>query len=242
MLASFAVRVTRMGALSLLLLSFTTALFAQEKAHKSEPKPKKPPRGAIMLFNGKDTSHWVHRDTKEPCAWEVTPEGVLTVTPGKPDILTKENYGDFDLHLEFKIPLMPDKKSQERGNSGVYMHGLYEIQILDAYNNETYKFGGCGAIYGQKDPDKNACKPPEEWQTYDIQFRAPRFGADGSISEKPVISVRWNGVKVHDKVEINNSTAASLGTAPTPEGPLMLQNHGTPVQYRNIWIVPKKRK
>jgi hypothetical protein len=215
---------------------------AQEGRAKKEPKPKKPPRGATILFGGKSTEAWVHRGNGEPCAWEITSEGNLKVTAGKPDILSKEKWGDFDLHLEFKIPLMPDKKGQERGNSGVYLHGLYEIQILDAYNNETYKYGGCGAIYEQKDPDKNACKPPEEWQTYDIQFRAPRFGADGKITEKPVVSVVWNGVKVHDKVEINHPTRASLDTPPAAEGPIMLQNHGTPVQYRNIWLVPKKSK
>ncbi len=207
---------------------------------KKKLKFQKPPRKAIHLFDGKNTDSWVHRGTNSACEWTIQPDGTLLVTKGKPDILTKEKFRDYQLHVEFKIPLLPDKHSQERGNSGVYNHGLYEVQVLDAYNNPTYDFGGCGAIYEQKNPDVNACRPPEEWQYYDITFRAPRFDSEGKMTEKPRITVIWNGVKVHNDVEILHPTRASLEGPMTPEGPIMLQNHGSPVQYRNIWILPTK--
>jgi hypothetical protein len=224
----------------ILLCGAVHPVIAQDK--KKEPKPKRPPKGAIILFDGKDTSAWVHRDSNKPCEWEVV-DGALTVTPGKPDILTREKFGDYQLHIEFKVPLMADQKSQGRGNSGVYQHGLYEVQILDNYNNETYKFGGCAAIYGMKDPDKNACKPPEEWQTYDITFRAPRFDMNGKMTERPRITVVWNGEKVHDNVEITiGPTTASLGGPAVQTGPILLQNHGCPVKFRNIWLKPLPAK
>jgi hypothetical protein len=208
------------------------------QAQKNEDRPKKPPKGAIILFDGKDTSKWVHRGTNEPFGWKLV-DGAMEVGNGKPDLMTKEEFGDYQLHVEFMTPLMPDKKSQERGNSGVYNQGRYEIQVLDSYENETYAKGGCGAIYGVKDPDKNVCKPPLQWQTYDITFHAPRFDADGKVLERPRITLVWNGVKVHDNVEIPASnTTAGLGGPVTQKGPILLQNHGCAVRYRNIWIKP----
>ncbi len=240
------------GVLAVLLLTAGSRARAQfwetdeEKrespAVERELKPQKAPRRAIKLFDGKSLDAWVHRGSNAPCGWTVLPDGALLVTSGFPDILTKQKFRDFQLHVEFKIPLMPKAEGQGRGNSGVYMHGLYEIQVLDAYNNPTYKAGGCGSIYEQKDPDVNACKPPEHWQAYNITFRAPRFSADGKMTEKPRVSVIWNGVKVHNNVEIEHPTRASLDGAMTAEGPIMLQNHGNPVQFRNVWIVPKKSK
>lgn len=207
-----------------------------------ELKPRRAPRRAIRLFDGKSLDAWTHRGSNSPCAWKTTPDGALIVTAGFPDIITKEKFRDFQLHVEFKIPLMPNAHGQARGNSGVYLHGLYEIQVLDAYNNETYKAGGCGSIYEQKDPDENACKPPEHWQEYDIKFRAPRFDSKGVMTEKPRVTVVWNGVLVHDDVEILHPTRASLEGPMTPTGPIMLQNHGAPVQFRNVWLVPKKSR
>jgi hypothetical protein len=217
-----------------------THLSAQQAPSSARPyRPRKPPRGAKILFDGKDLSPWGKRGAPDqPPAWGVA-DGELTVEPGTGDILTREKFGDYQLHVEFQIPLMPDKHSQERGNSGVYQQGLFEVQVLDAYHNETYAKGGCAAIYGFKDPDKNVAKPPLEWQTYDITFRAARFDASGTLIQHPRISVVWNGVKVHDNVEITcGPTTSSLGGDITPTGPIMLQDHGCRDKYRNLWIKP----
>ena len=197
-----------------------------------------PPKNAIVLFDGKDTSAWQEMGSKNPIRWEIK-DGTMTVTQGSEDIRTKQEFGDYKLHVEFWLPLMADAKSQGRANSGVYNQGLYEVQILDSYNNPTYKYGGCGALYAQKDPDKDAIKPPETWNTYDIDFRAPRFDAEGKMTERPRISVLHNGIKIHDNVEIINAVADAAKNGPIPKvGPIKLQNHGNPVRFRNIWIVP----
>ena len=149
------------------------------------------------LFNGKDLSAWMPINGKGVVPW-IVQDGYLEVKPGTGNILTREKFGDYQLHVEFWLPLMADKRSQERANSGVYQHGLYEIQVLDSYHNPTYRYGGCGAIYGQKDPDKDACKPPERWQTYDITFHAPRFGtmspslARAKTSTGSCTCLKWN--------------------------------------------------
>jgi hypothetical protein len=197
----------------------------------------RPPPGAIPLFDGSNTSEWVHRRSSEPCKWDVT-DGALVVKAGTTDILTKREFGDYRLHLEFWLPLMADKKDQARANSGVYNHGRYEIQILDGWNNTTYAFGGCGAIYGQKDPDKDAIKPPENWNSYDIVLRGARLDAAGKLLAKPRMSVWHNGICIHRDVEIEKpSTTAGLEGSWKARGPILLQNHGAPVRFRNIWIV-----
>src|SRR5476649_125912 len=155
-------------ALALLILAVSPALAAAQSA-----KLVKPPKGAIVLFDGKDTSMWCERGSKDACQWDVI-DGCLVVKGGAPDLMTKREFGDYRLHLEFWLPLMADQTSQGRANSGVYNHGRYEVQILDSFHNPTYAFGGCGAIYEQKDPDKDAILPPETWNSYDITFRAPR--------------------------------------------------------------------
>ncbi len=202
----------------------------------------KPPRGAVVLFDGKDASAWHHRDSNEPCKWDIT-DGCLIVKPGVTDLVTKQEFGDYKLHVEFWLPLMATATGQGKANSGVYQHGRYEIQVLDSYNNPTYKAGGCGSIYSQKDPDKNAILPPENWNSYDITFRAPRFDAAGKLTEFPRITVLHNGIKIHDNVEIKvSSTASGMAGDQPATGPIMLQNHGAQVRYRNIWIVPMKAK
>ncbi|MER3475055.1 MAG: DUF1080 domain-containing protein [Armatimonadota bacterium] len=206
----------------------------------AQDKPAKPPKGAIVLFNGKDLSAWVSRDGKTPARWEITSDGAMQVKAGTGDIMTREEFGSFQLHIEFNIPEMPGASGQGRGNSGVYLHGLYEIQVLDSYQNETYAKGGCGAIYGIKDPDKNAAKPPGQWQTYDITFIAPKFDANGNVIANPRVTVRWNGVLVHDNVEIPRITAGGIDNKMRRTGPILLQDHGNPVKYRNIWIRPMK--
>jgi len=198
----------------------------------------KPPKGAIVLFNGKDASMWHQAGSNDEAKWDIV-DGSLVVKPGAGDIATKREFGDYKLHVEFWLPLLADKTSQERANSGVYNQGRYEIQVLDSYKNPTYKAGGCGSIYGQKDPDADAIKPPEQWNTYDITFRAPRFDKDGKETEFPQITVYHNGIKIHDKVEIKVESTATGKTGVQPAtGPIDLQDHGAQIRYRNIWIVP----
>ncbi|HVN78736.1 MAG TPA: DUF1080 domain-containing protein [Terriglobia bacterium] len=202
-----------------------------------------PPQGAVILFDGKDLSAWKHRDTGEAAKWKIV-DGAMEVTPGTPDLITIQDFGDYQLHVEFNIPVLPGNlKSQERGNSGVYNHGRYEIQVLDSFNNETYANGMCGSIYEQKEPDINACKPAGQWQSYDITFRGPRLGVDHKVVEKPRITVYHNGILIHDNVEILADFTRAGMSGPVPkEGPILLQNHGSKVRYRNIWIVPFSRK
>ncbi len=212
------------------------------------------PAGAIVLFDGSNTSEWVHRDTGAPCGWDVI-DGALTVKAGTTDIQTKREFRDYRLHIEFQLPSMPDAQGQGRANSGVYNLGRYEVQVLDSYENPTYAFGGCGALYGQKDPDADAIRPPGWWNTYDIVFRAPRLvflgngtGRIGPISERrdavvkvrelPRISVWHNGIRIHRDVELKGNATTSGIEGPTRGiGPILLQNHGAPIRYRNIWIV-----
>lgn len=221
------------AALLLLLCGMSEPLNAQQFL-KQVPRP----HNAIVLFDGAATDAWVQRDGGAPCAWSVV-NGELEVSPGKGNILTKEKLKDFRLHVEFNIPSLPEAKSQAKGNSGVYLHGLYEIQVLDSFNNETYANGMCGSIYGQKEPDINACKPAGNWQTYDIAFRAPRFDSSGKVTANPRVTVYHNSILIHDNVEITiGPTTASLGGPMTPTGPIMLQDHGSRVRYRNIWIQP----
>ncbi len=195
----------------------------------------------IVLFNGKDASAWVHRGTGEPCRWKIV-DGALEVTPGAPDIVTKQKFGDYHLHLEFWLPYMPNQSSQGRANSGVYNQGEYEIQILDSWKNPTYQYGGCGAVYGEKDPDAFALQPPETWNRYDIDFTAPKFDSAGNVIAKARITVWQNGIRIHNNYEIQHCpTAAGLQEKPVARGPILLQNHGCAVRFRNIWIVPKDR-
>jgi len=208
-------------------------------AATSQKLSPKPPKGAIILFDGKDTSQWVERGSNAPCGWDVA-DGCLIVKAGHPDLMTKQEFGDYRLHVEFWLPLMADQTSQGRANSGVYNQGRYELQVLDSYHNPTYQFGGCGAIYGQHDPDHDAIKPPEEWNSYDITFRAPRFDAAGKMTEKPRITVYHNGIEIHNNFELQHATPGGLDESQPKTGPIMLQNHGDPIKFRNIWILPMK--
>lgn len=224
----------------LLPIVLAAGLFCQQTPHPN--LMAKAPRGSVVLFDGKDTSHWVARGSGEACPWTVE-DGSLIVKNGAPDIVTKDKFGSYKLHVEFWLPLMSDMTSQGRANSGVYNHGRYEVQILDSYNNPTYQFGGCGAIYEQKDPDKNALLPPEQWNSYDITFTAPKLRADGTLISKPRITVVHNGIKIHDNVEIDKPSTRAGEEGPQPAiGPILLQDHGCPVRYRNIWVLPLKAK
>ncbi len=192
----------------------------------------KPPEGAVVL----DAAQFTKEDGK-PCDWPVA-DGVLEV--GKGSILTKEKYQDFQLHVEFNIPEPPaGATGQGRSNSGVYIQRRYEVQILDSIGDDPPLKNGCASIYTQKAPDKNAAKKAGEWQTYDITFRGARFDAAGKRTEGARITVVWNGVKVHDDYEITNKTGAGKPEGAEP-GPILLQDHGAKVKFRNLWILPKK--
>jgi len=209
----------------------------------SPERPGRAPADAIVLFDGKDLSQWISTSrrsggTSEP-KWKVE-NGYMEVASGTGDIMTKETFGDCQLHVEWAAPAEVTGKSQFRGNSGVmFMRGRYEIQVLDCYDNPTYADGQAGAIYGQWPPLVNACRKPGEWQSYDIIFEAPRL--DGQKLVKPAyFTVFHNGVLLHNRKQlIGNTPHARVGTyTPHPaEEPLLLQNHGgDKVRFRNIWI------
>jgi lysophospholipase L1-like esterase len=208
------------------------------------PAPDKPapiPSDAIVLFDGHDMSAWDNAS-----AWKVA-DGVLTV--GKGSIKTKENFGDCHLHLEFRMPTPPTGKGQGRGNSGVFFMADYEIQVLDSYEDGTdgpltYPDGQCGALYKQQPPAVNACRAPGEWQTYEILFTRPRFTADGLVEKPGRVSVLHNGVAIHSDTVIKGKTEWHV--PPRYEShpdalPIGLQDHGNPVQFRNIWVRPFER-
>jgi hypothetical protein len=204
----------------------------------TQTQPGVPPKGAIILFNGKDVSGWTRVDGG-PFGWQVK-DGAMICVPKKGSVRTKRLFGDQQLHVEFRVPRMPDAKGQARGNSGVYLQGLYEIQVLDSHGIAKPGVNDCGALYECHAPAKNACKPPEQWQSYDITFRAPTFGKDGKVVKQGTVTVVHNGVKVLDNKEIKGPTRAAMKRDPRRPGPLMLQDHGNTVAFRNIWLVPLK--
>jgi rubredoxin len=213
----------------------------------------KPPQGAIVLFDGSSLDNWLSRNGKDPAKWKILEGGILQVERGTGDIVTKQKFdGRFKLHVEFRVPYEPKNSGQGRGNSGVYLQGRYEVQVLDSYGIPADKLGqgDCGGIYGVAKPPVNACKAPTVWQTYDIDFQSP-VCKDGKPVEPGVITVVFNGVKIHDHVriakkdkegkeEIVTVTTSGLASDPCTPGPILLQDHGNPVQYRNIWLVPSK--
>lgn len=197
-----------------------------------------PPKGAIVLFDGKSLDAWTKKDGKSKVEWKVA-DGMMEGVKGHGDIVTKEKFGgSFTLHVEFRVPYEPKNTGQGRGNSGVYVQGRYEVQILDSYGLAS-KNNDCAAIYEVHAPSKNACKAPTVWQSYDITFTAPKF--DGDKKTEPVrMTVVHNGITVHDdvKVDVNNTRAGAGGDIKQP-GPILLQDHGHPVQFRNIWLLQK---
>jgi hypothetical protein len=206
---------------------------------KEDVKSTPPPAGAVVLFDGKSLDQWVSRnDPKKPAAWTLVEGGAMQVQGG--DIVTKEQFGgSFKLHVEFRVPYMPKATGQARGNSGVYLQGRYEVQVLDSYGLDS-KDNDCGGIYGVAKPLVNVCKAPTVWQSYDIEFHSPKF-ADGKKAEPAWVTVLHNGTKIHDNVKITkDNTTAGLGGDPSTRGPILLQDHGNPIQYRNIWLVPIK--
>ena len=233
----------RSFAVSLLFLS--TFLFAAHAVageylsgiEWAEPKvvdpggPGKAPSDAIVLFDGKDLSQW---DGGEK--WAVK-DGAFTAGPGT--LRSKPEFGDCQVHIEWASPAKVEGEGQGRGNSGIFLMGKYEVQILDSYENKTYYDGQCACIYKQHPPLVNACRKPGEWQTYDIIWKAPRFDADGKLVSPAFVTVLQNGVVVQNHFQLEGDTPYSRAPAyqpHPPKGPITLQYHGNPVRFRNIWV------
>jgi len=194
-----------------------------------------PPPGAVVLFDGTGMDAWTSKSGGPP-GWHIV-EGVLEVVPGKGDLLTRQAFGDVRLHVEFQVPPSPDNAAeQDRGNSGIYLQGRYEVQVLDSFGRSLADANDCGAIYGVKDADVNESLPPGIWQSYDIVFHAPIW--NGSTKQSPArMTVVWNGSVVQRDVEVPHSTTLGDAEGPGP-APLRLQDHGHSVRFRNVWLLP----
>ncbi|UCF43093.1 MAG: DUF1080 domain-containing protein [Planctomycetota bacterium] len=199
--------------------------------------PGQPPSDAIVLFNGKDLSQWESAKDGGRAKWKVE-DGYMEVVKETGDIRTKQSFGSCQLHVEWATPAKVSGKSQDSGNSGVYLMSKYEVQVLNTYKNRTYADGMAGAMYGQSPPLVNVCRAPGEWQSYDIIFRRPVFKGK-KLVKRASITVLHNGVLVQDNFEIEGVTVwkkRAKYEAHAAKLPLLLQDHGNPVRYRNIWI------
>lgn len=209
-----------------------------------EPEPKvvtpgnngAAPSDAIVLFDGKDLSNW--SDEKGNASKWTVSDGVMTVAAGGGNIKTKQTFGDIQLHIEWRTPAKVESEGQGRGNSGIFFQERYELQVLDSYKNRTYSNGQAGSIYKQSPPLVNATRGPGEWQTYDVVFTAPKYNTDGSILSKGRITVFHNGVLIQNNTEIQGTTEyiGKPKIVAHGKGSIVLQDHGNPTSYRNIWL------
>jgi hypothetical protein len=198
----------------------------------------KPPSDAIVLFDGKDLSQWVSDKGDAPAPWKVE-NGYMEVVKGTGGIHTKQGFGDAQLHIEWMAPKPAVGESQDRGNSGVFFMGRYEVQVLDSYQSKTYTDGQASALYGQYPPMVNAARPPGEWQTYDLVIERPRFRADGMVQKPARVTVFLNGVVVQHGETLSGPTGHKSRPPYAPHAdklPIGLQDHSHPVRFRNIWI------
>jgi hypothetical protein len=197
------------------------------------------PSDRVVLFDGDSLSEWRPLDGDGEAEWELPGDGTMVVAPGSGNIVSRLTFEDVFVHLEYKTPELPSNVTgQDRGNSGVYLNSMYELQVLDSFGLPP-AINGCGAIYGVSAPSSSACLEQEVWNTYEIEFRAARFDEQNQKLEPArVISAHLNGVLVQEDVTIPNSTEAGAPEVPGP-GPLMLQDHGNRVAFRNIWVVPR---
>ena len=207
-------------------------------------QPGAAPADAIVLFDGRDLSRWAHLGAGANAGRFVDPQwavrdGYVEVVARTGSVYSRESFGDVQLHIEWAAPTTITGHSQARGNSGVFLMSLYEIQVLDSYDNRTYADGQAGAIYGQWPPLVNAARKPGEWQTYDVVFEAPRF-ENGKMMKPAFLTLFWNGIVVHHRKEVGGPTAhrtlPSYAKPHPAELPIMLQDHGDLVRYRNIWV------
>ncbi len=195
-------------------------------------KPSQADDKTAILFDGSSWRGWQRKDGPES-QWIVQDDG--SVQAAGVDAVTNSTFGDFQLHVEFYCPKMSGKQGQARSNSGVYLHGRYEIQVLDSFGDPPTG-NGCGALYSIAAPMVNASRPPGTWQTYDIIFRAPRFDDQDKITELPRLTVLHNGIVIHNNLELPSTTPGGLDRTMVDVGPILLQFHGDPVRYRNIWL------
>ncbi len=208
--------------------------FELRKTERISPElGKGAPQDSVVLFDGKNLDQWQTRDGK-PAGWKLLTNGVMEVAKGG-DVVTKKKFGDFQLHLEFRLPYMPRESGQGRANSGVYLQTRYETQVLDSYGLEGQD-NECGGFYQICRPSVNMCAPPLQWQSYDITFHQARLGADDKKSANARVTVIHNGVKIHDNFELPHVTPGGMNNQEGEPAGLLLQDHGNPVQYRNIWI------
>jgi hypothetical protein len=204
----------------------------------ASPASTEVPKDAIVLFDGKNLDQWQSATGGGPARWKVI-GGYMEIVPDTGPIETKTKFGDVQLHVEWATPDPPAGAGQDRGNSGIFLMGEFELQVLDSYRADTYADGQAGAIYGQYPPLANASRPPGQWQTYDIAFRRPRFGADGKLLEPARVTLIHNGILVQNNESIvaRTSWLESLPYEPQVDrGPLRLQDHNHPVRYRKIWV------
>ena len=197
------------------------------------------PSDAIVLFDGKNLDQWESIKDGSAAKWEVK-DGVFTVVKGAGNISTKKHFGDCQLHIEWRSPEEAESvKSQGRGNSGVFFHGIYEVQVLNSYKNRTYRNGQAGSIYKQTPPMVNATAKQGDWNTYDIIYTAPRFTVNGGIETPGYVTVIHNGIIVqnHTKIQgVTNYIGQPTNPVHGPKGPISLQDHGNAVSFRNVWI------
>ncbi len=201
--------------------------------------PATPPAGAVVLFDGTSLRHWVSGGGK-PAAWTLA-KGYFEVKPGSGTLTSVDSFGDMQLHLEWSEPLPAEGQGQDRGNSGLFLMGRYELQILDSYGNDTYPDGQAGAMYAQHPPLYNVSRPAGQWQSYDVFFRRPRFDGAGALLSPARVTVLQNGVPVQDNVELAGPTTWLGGrpySAHPDRLPIGLQDHSFKVRFRNIWVRP----
>jgi hypothetical protein len=193
----------------------------------------------VVLFDGDGLSEWRPVAGDGEATWDLPGDGTMVVTPGRGNIVTRRTFEDVFVHVEYRTPaLAANVTGQDRGNSGVYLNSMYELQVLDSFGLPP-AIDGCGAVYGVSAPSSTACHEQEVWNTYEIEFRVARFDEQNQkLAPARVVSARLNGVLVQEDVDIPNSTEAGEPEAPGP-GPLMLQDHGNRVAFRNIWVIPR---
>jgi len=193
----------------------------------------------IVLFDGTNLDAWISRNNGGPVGWQVVGDGSMVVSPGTGDIITRQEFEDVFVHAEYKTPVLPaNVTGQARGNSGIYLKGMYEVQVLDSFGNEP-EVDGCGSIYGIQAPLTVACFQEEVWNTYEIEFQAPRYDdQDNKVSNARMLLVTLNGVVVQENTDVPRGTAAGYAESPGP-APLMLQDHGNRLWFRNVYVIPR---